>query len=154
VALVLDTGPILALLDSAEPDHERCVAMVHAAREDLVVPVPVLGELDYWLRKRHGPDVWREFVDDVAAGAYRLHHLDERQLQRAAELEVTYDSLGLGLVDASVVVTCETLGETKVATLDRRDFSVVQPRHCERLTLLPAQHASRPAARRGATRAP
>jgi len=46
-------------------------------------------------------------------------------------------SLDLGLVDAAVIVACEALGETKVATLDRRAFSVVQPRHCERLTLLP-----------------
>jgi predicted nucleic acid-binding protein len=55
----------------------------------------------------------------------------------AAELERRYDSLGLGFVDAAVVVTCEELGEPKVATLDRRRFSVVRPRHCEALLLLP-----------------
>jgi len=37
------------------------------------------------------------------------------------------------------MVTCERLGETKVATLDRRDFGVVRPRHCESLVLLPEQ---------------
>jgi len=40
-------------------------------------------------------------------------------------------------VDAAVIVTCERLGERKVATLDRRDSSVVQPAHCRGLTLLP-----------------
>jgi hypothetical protein len=35
------------------------------------------------------------------------------------------------------MVACERLGETKVATLDRRDFAVVRLRHCESLTLLP-----------------
>jgi len=29
------------------------------------------------------------------------------------------------------------LAETKVATLDRRDFTVVAPRHCRRLTIVP-----------------
>jgi predicted nucleic acid-binding protein len=55
---------------------------------------------------------------------------------RCAELERTYESLDLGLVDAAVVAVCERLGETKVGTLDRRVFGVVAPRHCERLRLL------------------
>jgi len=137
VALVLDTGPIVALLDAADPEHERCVALVEKSREALVVPVPVLVEVDYWLTKLYGPEPWEVFVADIATGAYRLHQLDEEDLVRAAELERTYASLDLGLVDAAVVAACERLGETKVATLDRRDFSVVQPRHCARLTILP-----------------
>jgi predicted nucleic acid-binding protein len=137
VALVLDTGPIVALLDASDPEHARCVAMVADVGEDLVVPAPVLVEVDYWLLKLFGPDAWQTFVEDVARGAYRLEHLDEQDLVRAAELERSYESLDLGLVDAGVIIACERLGETKVATLDRRDFSVVQPRHCDRLTLLP-----------------
>jgi len=137
VALVLDTGPIVALLDASDPEHERCRASVAEVGEDLVVAAPVLVEVDYWLLKLYGSATWQTFVDDVARGAYRLYHLDEQDFVRAAELEREYESLDLGLVDAAVIVTCERLGETKVATLDRRDFSVVQPRHCERLTLLP-----------------
>jgi hypothetical protein len=94
--------------------------MVAEVGEDLVVPVPVLVEVDYWLSKLFGPATWRSFVEDVERGAYRLHHLDERDLARAAELEHTYESLDLGLVDAAVIVACEGLGETKVATLDPR----------------------------------
>jgi predicted nucleic acid-binding protein len=101
------------------------------------VPALVVVEVDYWLHKLYGAAPWISFVEDIAAGAYRLHHLDEDQLIRAAEIERTYESLDLGLVDAAVIVACETLGETKVATLDRRDFSVVRPRHCDRLILLP-----------------
>ena len=138
MALVLDTGPIVALLDASDPEHDRCVDMVETVREDLVVPWPVLVEVDYWLLKLFGPDPWQTFVEDVARGSYRLHHVNEADLARAAELERSYQSLDLGLVDAAVIVTCERLGETKVATLDRRDFSVVRPAHCERLTLLPA----------------
>jgi len=28
VALILDTGPLLGALDAADPDHERCAALV------------------------------------------------------------------------------------------------------------------------------
>ena len=137
MALVLDTGPIVALLDTSDPEHERCRKLVADISEDLVVAAPVLVEVDYWLLKLYGSTAWQPFLEDVARGAYRLYQLDERDFVRAAELERAYESLDLGLVDAAVIVACERLGETKVATLDRRNFSVVRPRHCERLTLLP-----------------
>lgn len=111
--------------------------MVERLDEDLVVPALVLAELDYWLRKLGELTVWQTFVDDLAKGAYRLVQMDERDMVRAAELEAQYADLELGLVDASVIVTCERLGETKVATLDRRHFSTVRPRHCQALAILP-----------------
>jgi predicted nucleic acid-binding protein len=137
VALVLDTGPIVALLDASDPEHERCKGMVADTAEDLVVPAPVLVEVDFWLTKLFGVAAWRTFVEDIERGAYRLYQPEECDLVRCAELESTYESLDLGFVDAAVIVTCERLGETKLATLDHRDFGVVRPHHCQRLTLLP-----------------
>lgn len=137
MALVLDTGPIVALLDANDPAHESCARMVESVDEDLVVPGPVLVEVDYWLVKLYGEEVWATFVEDLEGGAYRLHQLDLAGLSRAAEIERVYANLDLGLVDAAVITTCEQLGETKVATLDRRDFSVVRPAHCEGMRLLP-----------------
>lgn len=137
MALVLDTGPIVALLDAADPEHDRCVAMVGSVGEDLVVPAAVLVEVDYWLLKLYGHEPWQTFVEDVARGAYRLHPLGEQTVTRAAQLEREYATLDLGLVDATVIATCEELNEPKVATLDRRDFSVVRPHHRDHLTLLP-----------------
>lgn len=138
MALVLDTGPILALLDRNDRNHARCVDMVEEVAEPLVVPAAVLVEVDYWLRRRLTLDVWRLFLEDIADGAYHLECPVEAELIRAAELEVRYADLQLGYVDASVIALCERLGEPKVATLDRRDFSVVVPSHVPSLLLLPA----------------
>ncbi|MGH2949374.1 MAG: type II toxin-antitoxin system VapC family toxin [Solirubrobacteraceae bacterium] len=135
--LVLHTGPILALLDAGDPAHERCVSLVERVAEDLVVPSTVLVEVDYWALKLLGHGAWAVFLDDLARGAYRLEQLDMADLQRAAELELEYANLDLGLVDASVIALCERLDEPKVATLDRRDFSIVRPRHCEALEIVP-----------------
>jgi hypothetical protein len=137
VALVLDTGPILALLDAGDLAHAASVAMIEEVREDLVVPTSVLVEIDYWTHKLLGQESWEVFVEDVASGVYRLEQLTVDDLVRASELERQYAELDLGLVDASVIALCERLGETKVATLDRRDFSVVRPSHCDSLRLLP-----------------
>lgn len=136
MTLVLDTGPIVAALNAGDVDHVECAALLREA-DDLLVPTPVLVEVDYWLTKLGGVHVWSGFVADIAGGAYRLAHPTDDDLTRAAELETTYSNLDLGLVDASIVAVCERLDHTEVATLDRRHFSIVRPRHCAHLTLLP-----------------
>jgi uncharacterized protein len=137
VALVLDTGPIVAALNAGDPDHERCAGLLTGCQEDLVIPALVLVEVDYWLRKLGGAQAWQGLVEDIAGGSYRLEPLLDADLVRAAELEASYRSLRLGLVDASVIAVCERLNESKVATLDRRHFTVVRPRHRSAVTLLP-----------------
>jgi len=137
MALVLDTGPILAALDADDPAHASCAALLDGTDEPLVVVAPTLVEVDYWIRKRLQPEVWSIFVEDIRRGAYRLEHLTGEDLKRVAELQADYEDLDLGMVDAAVIAICEKLGESKVATLDRRHFGVVRPRHCERLQLLP-----------------
>jgi len=57
---------------------------------------------------------------------------------RMAELVEQYADFPLGGTDASVIAVAERLGITKVATLDRRHFGPIQPRHAEAFTLLPA----------------
>jgi uncharacterized protein len=136
MTLVLDTGPIVAALNAQDPDHKRCATLL-AGTDDLLIPSPVLVEVDYWLVKLGGVEVWKNFVADIVRGAYRVTHPADADLARAAELEADYHDLDLGLVDASTIALCERLGETKVATLDRRHFSVVRPRHCSHLALLP-----------------
>jgi predicted nucleic acid-binding protein len=101
-----------------------------------VVPTLVLVEVEYLLRP------WRNafpaLLADVEAGGLELLELPVRWLLRAGELVERYRDLPLGLVDASVVAATEMLRETKVATLDRRHFTVVRPDHVDALTLLPA----------------
>src|SRR6476646_9936210 len=125
MALILDTGPLLAALDAADPDHERCAALLTEADEDLVVPSLVMAELDYWCHERLGTDAWLVFLDDLVRGANRVEPPVLSDLQRQ------YDDLGLGVVDASIVALAERLGERRLATLDRRHFTVVRPARAE-----------------------
>jgi predicted nucleic acid-binding protein len=137
VALVLDTGPLLAALDAADPDHERCAALLSEAEEDLVVPMLVLAELDYWCHRRLGVDAWIVFLDDLLAGAYRVEAATAADLRRCRELQTMYDDQALGVVDASVLALLERLGEDRLATLDHRHFAMLRPAHVEALRLLP-----------------
>ena len=77
MALVLDTGVVIALVDADDSHHGRCVALAEATLEDLVVPGTALPEIDYFLRKRGLSKGWLALVEDVTAGAYRLHWPDD-----------------------------------------------------------------------------
>ena len=137
MALVLDTGVIYAALDENDRDHEACEALIADCGEQLIVPEPVLVELEYWLRKTTTIDVWLAFAEDVHAGAFALWHADAALLLAAAKLQARFSDQGLGFVDAAVFCTCEALGESKVATLDRRHFSVLRNAAGDALDLLP-----------------
>ncbi len=137
MALIIDTGPLLAALDTADPDHERSAALIGDSPEDLIVPGLVLAELDYWCRRRLSVDAWLVFLEDLLAGSYRPEHPTNADLRRCNELERTYSDLGIGVVDASIIALAERLGEEKIATLDHRHFAAVRPAHVEALTLLP-----------------
>lgn len=135
--LVLDTGPLLAALDAADPDHDRCVTLLNEAHEDLVVPILVLAELDYWCHRRLGASAWITFLEDVLNGAYRLEDTTASDLRRCRELQAQYIDQSLGVVDASVLALTERLGEDKLATLDHRHFAMLRPSHVQALRLLP-----------------
>jgi predicted nucleic acid-binding protein len=137
MALVLDTGPLLAALDTADPDHSRCAALLADTREDLTIPTLVLAELDYWCQRRLGADVWLAFMDDLLAGAYRAESPTPADLARCREIQERYAEHALGVVDASVLALVERLGESKLATLDHRHFAMVRPGHVKALELLP-----------------
>ncbi|MGH2916270.1 MAG: type II toxin-antitoxin system VapC family toxin [Solirubrobacteraceae bacterium] len=135
MALILDTGPLVALIDRSDPDHERCRELINAATEVRLVPVCTLVEIEYQLRPWQGG--FARLMNDVQAGRLEVHVPDPAELARASALVEEYAELSFGLVDATVLACVERLGEPKLATLDRRHFSVVRPLHLAHLTLLP-----------------
>lgn len=137
MALILDTGPLYASLDRSDQDHAACRALIEAAREPLLIPAPVLVEVDYWIGRRLGPGALVALLADVEAGAYSVVDLARGDYARVRELCDRYADADIGFVDAAVFAVVERLGEPKLATLDRRHFGLLRPRHVEHLQLLP-----------------
>ena len=138
MALILDTGPLYASLDRSDQDHVACRALIEGADEPLVIPAPVLVEVDYWIHQRLTPGALVALLDDVASGAYRVADLEPADYPRVRELCDRYADADIGFVDAAVFALVERLGEPKLATLDRRHFTLLRPRHRDSLEILPA----------------
>jgi predicted nucleic acid-binding protein len=97
----------------------------------------VVTEVVYLLSTRVGPVAEIRFLGDLAAGNLISEHVAAPDWLRMAELVRRYSDLPLGTVDASVVAAAERLSINDVATLDRRHFADVRPRHTTALNLLP-----------------
>jgi len=138
VALILDAGPLYASLDRRDRAHRACRKLIEEATEPLVIPSPVFPEVDYLASERLGPGAMIALLADIGTGAYRVEDLLAEDYSRVTDLMDRYADLDLGFVDAAVVAIAERLGEPKIATLDRRHFTVVRPRHVEAFELLPA----------------
>ena len=97
----------------------------------------MITEVGYLLETRLGWSAEVRFLGDLASGNLLTEPVLASEWIRIAELVAAYHDLPLGTVDASVVATAERLGATTVATLDRRHFSVVRPKHVAAFQLVP-----------------
>jgi len=137
VALICDTGPLYAAMDIADQDHVACARLLETTDEQVLVPAPVVVELDWLVGQRLGPDAFLSFLADSLDGLLEVVDLQTQDYLRVRELLDRYRDLGLGFVDAAVLSVVERLGETKLATLDHRHFTVVRPCHVPAIRLVP-----------------
>lgn len=138
MALICDTGPLYAAMDRADADHEACRELLSMSSEPLLVPSPVVVELDWLASSRLGQGPFTSFLADAEAGDVTIVDLARADYPRIRELLDVYADLKLGFVDAAVLATVERLDERKLATLDRRHFTALRPKHVESIELLPS----------------
>lgn len=136
--LIVDAGPLVAAAHAGDRDHERCVDLLSTASWPLLVPALVAAEAAYLIGDRLGAAAELAFGRAFASGELVLEPLEPIDLDRVVELMARYVDLPLGMADASVVAAAERLGVAEIATLDRRHFAAVRPRHVTTLALMPA----------------
>jgi hypothetical protein len=134
--LIVDTGVLLAAADKADPDHLACAEIV-ATTDELCTTHLVIAEAAYLIARQLGPEAEAAFFRSVAQGDLTIENLTSTDLERVADLVETYVDLPLGGTDASVMTIAERLNQTRVATLDRRHFTIVRPAHCPAFELIP-----------------
>lgn len=133
---MVDTSVLLAAADNADPDHQACSETIQNARP-LVTTAFVIAETAYLIGRQLGAPAEARFFRAVADGELQVEPITPAETRRIAELIETYADLGLGGTDASLIVIAERLKVARLATLDRRHFSVVRPAHTAAFELVP-----------------
>jgi predicted nucleic acid-binding protein len=132
---VVDSGPLLAVANRADPDHGACLEVLRSPSLRLVIPALCVAEVGYLLGRRKGPRLEARFLRGLADLDVRAP--DPAGWKRIGELVETYADFPLGGVDASVAALAESLETDLVVTLDRRHFSALEAAGGGRFRLLP-----------------
>lgn len=132
---LLDTGPIVAMLDKSDSWHEWVVPRIGALRGRLVTTGAVVTEAMF-------------FMQDIKDGTARLLELlanpridirdgfQPAQLRAAAALMANYSDTPMDFADATLVVLADELETDRVATLDERGFRTYRRRRNRPFTLV------------------
>lgn len=128
--ILVDTGPLVALFDPKDGEHERCARVLKGLRAPLRTTIPVLTEAFHMLGPASiGSDRLRDFVVRRGLAPW---FFDETSLTRAFELMELYADHPMDLADASLVAAAESLGTRRVFTVDRNDFETYRLRRGHR----------------------
>lgn len=113
-----DAGPLIALIDAGEPDHDRCREALEHLQLPLLTTWPAFTEAVYLLGRSSGwpgqEALWRM----VERGALVLAELDRDLALRCAELMRHYRDHPMDLADATLVALAEARDLRAIFTLD------------------------------------
>ncbi len=118
-----DAGPLVALIDADEPDHQVCRLALAGLQLPLLTTWPAFTEAMYLLSRAGGPRGADALWTLVLSGRLEVADLSRRALGRSARLMAKYAGQPMDLADATLVAVAEERGERRVFTLDS-DFRV------------------------------
>jgi predicted nucleic acid-binding protein len=122
---LVDAGPLIAIIDRDDDDHELCVEALSHLSSPLITTWPAFTEAIYILGHRvgwHGQEkLWRL----VLRHDLHLAPPEPETIERIRNLMEKYRDLPMDLADASLVALAETRELRRIFTLDT-DFRVYQ----------------------------
>lgn len=131
-----DAGPLIALIDADEPDHERCRRALDQLRLPLLTTWPAFTEAMYLLGRAAGwrgqQALWRLNLRgdlDIASPSDASH-------ARAGDLMERYADRPMDLADATLVALAEERDTNRIFTLDA-DFHVYRFKGRRRFEVIP-----------------
>jgi uncharacterized protein len=132
--VLVDAGPLVAMLDRGDPEHEACVAALQTLSDPLITVWPAFTEAMYLLGGswQGQKALWSRLETDALA----LAPLDEADAPRMRELMEKYRDLPMDLADAALVRVAEREALTHIFTLDRKHFSIYRPGRRRRFSIV------------------
>ena len=133
--ILIDTGPLVALIDVDDEYHELCAIASASVTEPSITVWPAFAEAMYLLRRIHeGHDrLWHSFEK----GAFTIADLDREHCGRMRQLMRKYRDIPMDLADAALVAVAERERINRIFTIDRRGFNVYKPAGMKRFDIIP-----------------
>jgi uncharacterized protein len=123
--ILVDTAPLVSALDARDSAHVLAAPLLAKLRRRVLIPTPVLAEVDHFLGRRVSPSAARTFLREVAGGVHEVAYLSAGLLRRAVELDARYANLNLGFSDTCLMAIAER-HELPILTFDFADFRATE----------------------------
>jgi len=139
MAVVADSAPLIAAASRSDTFHQLAKRLVASAGRELVVPDPVVAEVDWMLRERVDPATARRFLRSLASGAHQRATLSPSLFAAACAIDERYADLDLGLVDAAVMAIAGAT-DSVILTFDFAHFRAAAPKRGRAWRLMIDEH--------------
>jgi hypothetical protein len=134
--VLVDAGPLVAVLNGRDRHHRVCVDALRRMRAPLLSTWMPVTEAMYLLDfSMAAQDALLEMVE---RGALQIVELLPDDLPAIRRLMKKYRDQPMEFADASLVQVATRLGLNEILTLDRRDFSVYRLARGRSFRILPA----------------
>ena len=135
--ILVDTGPLVALIHQDDNEHRICKETFLTFSEPVGTVWPVLTEALYLLN--FSWDAQNALWEMIQAGAVEILPLGTDDVARMRDLMRKYRDLPMDLADAALVRVAERERLRRIFTLDRRDFQIYRPSRIGRFAVLPSR---------------
>lgn len=137
MAILTDTSFIYALYNRKDSRHQQAQEFASLQTEKTYIPTVILPEVSYLFLRDLGYAGVQQFLNQFSQIDILWVTLVKSDLIRVSEIATKYEDSQFDVVDCCIMAQAERLNITRVATFDRRDFSIFRPSHCDYLELLP-----------------
>jgi predicted nucleic acid-binding protein len=114
--ILLDTGPIVAILDRSERRHRECAELAVQLEAPLVTCEAVIAEACYLLRKVKGAP--ETVLENVERGVFLVPYHVSGRAGKLSRLMKKYADQPMDFADACLVDMAGELGTGQILTLD------------------------------------
>lgn len=119
--VLADTGPLVALFDGDDRDHDRVVACLRTFPGEIGTTWPVVTEVTHLLD--FSVDKQVEFLDWVGRGGIAVAEIGPSDLKPISALMKKYRDTPMDFADATLVFVADRTNTPQIMTLDG-DFAV------------------------------
>lgn len=121
---LVDTGPLVALVNRNDPNHAVCLTTLETLRDPpLLTTWACITEAMHLLYRAGKYPAQRELWAYIEEDIVTLHSHSHREAARMGELMNRYSDRPMDLADASLVATAEAIGKRLIFSLDS-DFHI------------------------------
>lgn len=139
MTIITDTSYLFGVHNPNDINHKVAAAFAFETSPDLMlVPDVVLPEFAYLAVRDVGYGRLHSILESFRLSDAELVPLEKSDLVRICEIAETYASAEFDIVDCCIMAIAERLDINRIATFDRRDFSIFRPDHCDFFQLLPS----------------